>query len=166
MSASSTSESAAPTEEPLYHIPSKTKSVIPVAEKVYPKPSDAEIEAFRGQLDEWVRMEEQLRKLAVARRECLLRMKALGNGVESFMTRFGYEHINRRDGSKIQYKVREVKKPLTLKEIKSQLLSLDIQQPLTAEALLTMLFNKENREKVVKTSLRRLVPPVPSQLEV
>jgi hypothetical protein len=154
--------------EPLYRIPNKKVKAPPKEEdtKVYPKPTESEIEAFRGQLDEWVRMEEQLRKLAVARRECMLRMKALGNGVESFMTQFGYEHINRRDGSKIQFKVREVKKPVTLKEIKQQLLSLDIQQPLTAEGLLALLFNKEKREMIVRTSLRRLIPPVPSQLEV
>lgn len=161
--------------EPLYHIPSRAKNMppplsgdTPEAEKVYPKPSAEELEAFKGQLDEWVRMEEQLRKLNIARRECMLHMKKLGAGVETFMTKYGYEHINRRDGSKIKYRCREVKQPITLQTVKMQLLALneDELRESTPATLLEKIFNREQRATIVRTSLRRFVPTLPTHIEV
>jgi hypothetical protein len=138
------------------------------AEKVYPKPTPEDLESFKGQLDEWVRMEEQLRKLNVARRECMLHMKKLGAGVESFMTKYGYEHINRRDGSKIKYRTREVKQPITLQGIKVQLLSLNEEElrESTPTSLLEKIFNRDQRPVIVRTSLRRFVPTLPTHIEV
>lgn len=175
--------------EPLYHIPSRVKKMPPPlsrltdaggggvssggadaaeAEKVYPKPSAEDLEAFKGQLDEWVRMEEQLRRLNVARRECMLHMKKLGAGVETFMTKYGYEHINRRDGSKIKYRCREVKQPITLQAVKMQLLALneDELRESTPATLLEKIFNREHRATIVRTSLRRFVPTLPTHIEV
>lgn len=164
--------------EPLYHIPSRERKTATAAavsasgaakdEKVYPKPNPEDLEAFKGQLDEWVRAEEHLRKLNIARRECVLRMKKLGESVEGFMTRYGYEHINRKDGSKIKYRVREVKRPVTLQAVKLQLMSFseDDFRGCTPTELLERLFNRENRETVVRTSLRRFVPTLPTLSEV
>jgi hypothetical protein len=166
--------SSVATSEPLYRIPSQIKKKPPPLsgttepEKVYPKPSQEDLEAFKGQLDEWVRMEDQLRKLNVARRECMLRMKRLGAGVEEFMTKYGYEHINRRDGSHIKYRTREVKQPMTLQTIKTQLLALDEAElrESTPMTLLERLFNNAQRGTVVRTTLRRFVPTLPTHLEV
>ena len=168
--------------EPLYRIPSREKKAATVmtaakpvtgtaaegVEKVYPKPGAEDLEAFKGQLDEWVRAEEHLRKLNIARRECMLRMKKLGESVEHFMTTFGYEHINRKDGSKIKYRVREVKRPVTLQAVKLQLMSFseDDFKGCTPTELLERLFNRDNRETVVRTSLRRFVPTLPTLSEL
>lgn len=80
-------------KEPLYNIPSSsqqknghmneniknTKTNVEEIEPVYPKPTQEELDEFKGQLDEWVRLEDQIRKLNIAKRERLLRLKALGN---------------------------------------------------------------------------------------
>jgi len=170
--------------EPLYHIPSRERKATAAAaaaaakaaveapntkdEKVYPKPSPEDLEAFKGQLDEWVRAEEHLRKLNIARRECMLRMKKLGESVEGFMTKYGYEHINRKDGSKIKYRIREVKRPVTLQAVKLQLMSFTEEdfKEFTPVDLLERLFNRENRETVIRTSLRRFVPTLPTLSEI
>lgn len=165
MESSSESES-----EKLYEIPSlqkkhTAKQSTPIDEKIYPKPSDEELEEFKGQLDEWSKLEDQIRKLNVAKRERLLRLKALGNTVQQFMVKFGYEHINRKDGSHIRYNERAVKQPITLKDIKTRLLTLDISQ-LTTEKLIEELFKDEARERVVKQSLRRIIPKVSGALDI
>lgn len=160
-------------EEPLYHIPSREAANAAAAAQAaaateFPKPTAEALEAFKGQLDEWVRAEEELRKLAIARRECVLKMKKLGASVEAFMTTYGFEHINRKDGSKIKYRVREVKRPITLQAVKLQLMTLDEDdfKQCTPTELLERLFNRDNRETVVRTSLRRFVPTLPPVMEI
>lgn len=164
--------------EPLYHIPSANpqpnKKIggnrvpvpqVDIPEKIYPKPTAEELDEFKGQVDEWVRLEDQIRKLNIAKRERMLRLRALGTTVQNFMTQFGYEHINRKDGSHIKFQVREVKKPVTLQQVKTQLLAVDF-KGLTPEKLLDELFNSDSREKITKKSLKRIIPKVSSALDL
>jgi len=175
---STDSESQASYEEPLYRMPtshtkngpssenikSKGEKIKPV-EPVYPKPTEEELDEFKGQLDEWVRLEDQIRKLNIAKRERLLRLKALGNTVQQFMKTFGYEHINRKDGSHIKYNERVVKQPVKMNDIKTKLLTLNVSQ-FTPEKLLEELFKDDSRERVVKTKLSRVIPKVSGTLDL
>jgi hypothetical protein len=177
MNSSSTTSSSEHEHEPLYDIPSLRETAKQLAdkskkqkqngmeEKVYPKPSEEELEDFKGQLDEWSKLEDQVRKLNVAKRERLLRMRALGSTVQQFMVKFGYEHINRKDGSHVRYNEREVKQPITLTDVKTRLLTMDISQ-FTGEKLIEELFKDETRERIIKKSLRRVIPKVSGTLDI
>lgn len=174
-SSESESEARLTTEEPLYQIPSLTPTIEKKdkkrvkeekVEKIFPKPSEEELEEFKAQLDEWVKLEDQIRKLNVAKRERLLRLKALGGTVQQFMKTFGYEDINRKDdGSHVVYTEREVKQPISLVNVKTRLLSLDVSQ-FTAEKLIEELFKDDTRERVVKKTLKRIIPKVSGTLDI
>lgn len=135
-------------------------------DKVYPKPNSARLEDFKSQLDEWSKLEDQIRKLNIAKRERMVKLRVIGNSIQNFMTEFGYENINRRDGSRINFKVKQVKEPITLNSIKNRLAEIDLSNFNSREELLDYLFKKDDSTTIEKRSLRRIVPKVSSHLDL
>ena len=129
--------------------------------KTFPEveaPSDEDMEMFKQQVSEWVKLDEQIKKLHVALRERKVHQRALGQKVQEFMVKYGYDNLNTQQG-RIRSKVREVAQPIKLGEVKSKL------KELGHEELVEKLFNSE-RPKVQKQSLTRIVPKVSLHLDL
>lgn len=135
--------------DPLYD-----PNTFPVAET----PSDEDMEMFKQQVSEWVKLDEQIKKLHVALRERKVHQRALGQKVQEFMIRYGYDNLNTQQG-RIRSRVREVAQPVKVGEVKNKL------KELGHDDLIEKLFNSE-RPKVQKQSLSRIVPKVSLHLDL
>lgn len=126
-------------------------------------PSDEEMEMFKQQVAEWLRIDETIRKLTVALKERKVHQRALTQKVQDFMTKYGYDNLNTQAG-RIRASTRNVKQPLRLSDVRAKILEMG-EQRLTAEEIVARIFDAE-RPSVAKTSLRRIVPKVSLQLDL
>lgn len=124
-------------------------------------PSEEEMELFRQQVSEWMKLDDSIRKLTVAVRERKIHQQALGIKVQEFMQKFNYDNLNTQAG-RIKANVRKVKQPLRLTDIREKILAL---QGLTGEELVAKIFDEE-RPVTEKRSLRRVIPKVSLSLDI
>ena len=83
-------------------------------------PDVDELAEFRSQVSEWVKLDEQVKKLRIAVRERMVHQKALASNIQVFMKRYKYDDLNTQNG-RIKHNVREVKAPLKLSDVKTKL---------------------------------------------
>lgn len=124
-------------------------------------PTEDEMELFRQQVSEWMKLDDSIRKLTVAVRERKIHQQALGIKVQEFMQKFNYDNLNTQAG-RIKANVRKVKQPLRLTDIREKILAL---QGLTGEELVAKIFDEE-RPVTEKRSLRRVIPKVSLSLDI
>lgn len=128
-------------------------------EQTFPeKPSDEDMEMFKQQVSEWVKLDEQIKKLNVAIRERKVHQRALGQKVQEFMIRYGYDNLQTQQG-RIKSKVREVPAPVKMSDVKTKLLELGHTE------LVEKIFHSD-RPLVQRQSLSRIVPKVSLQLDL
>lgn len=126
-------------------------------------PSEEDLEMFKQQVGEWVKIDDTVRKLSVAIRERRVHQRALADKIKEFMARFGYDNLNTQAG-RIRSSTRTVRQPLKVGDIRSKILELG-EQRLAPEELVERIFDAE-RPTVVKQSLRRIVPRVSLALDL
>lgn len=141
--------------EPLYDIESFLQEPTP--------PSPEEMEMFKQQVAEWLRIDDTIRKLSVAIRERRVHQRAISQKVQDFMVKHGYDNLNTQAG-KIRASTRTVKQPLRISDVRTKILELG-EQKLSPEEIIQKIFDAE-RPSSVKTSLRRVVPKVSLQLDL
>jgi hypothetical protein len=124
-------------------------------------PTEEELKDFRSLVNEWIKMDEQIRKLSIALRERKVHLKALSENMQRFMSKFGYDNLNTNQG-RILNSVRKVKEPIKMIEIKEFLLE---KKHFTGEQLFKELFEKERPVKQTNT-IRRIVPKVSMHLDI
>lgn len=124
-------------------------------------PTEEELEHFRQQVSEWMKLDDSIRKLTVAVRERKIHQQALASKIQDFMIRFNYDNLNTQMG-KIKSNVRKVKQPLRLTDIREKILAL---QGMTGEELVAKIFDEE-RPITEKRSLRRVIPKVSLSLDI
>jgi len=124
-------------------------------------PTEEELADFRGKVSEWMKMDDQIRKLEIAIRERKVHQKALSEGIQKFMDRFGYDNLNTNQG-KIRHSCRKVKIPVKMTEVKEKLLEY---KELTGEELFKKIFESERPTKENKT-IRRIIPKVSMNLDL
>lgn len=127
------------------------------------KPSEEDIELFRQQVSEWLKLDDQIRKLSVAMRERKVHQRAIGQKIQQFMLTNNYDNLNTQHG-RIRSSTRTVKQPVKVSDIRNTLLEL-ADQPITGQELLQRFFECE-RPCEVKHSLRRVVPKVSMSLDL
>lgn len=127
------------------------------------KPSDEDIELFRQQVGEWLKLDDQIRKLSVAMRERKVHQRAIGQKIQQFMLTNNYDNLNTQQG-RIRSTSRNVKQPVKITDVRTTLMELG-DKPVTGQELLDRLFNCE-RPCEVKHSLRRVVPKVSMSLDL
>lgn len=127
-----------------------------------PVPTDEELAEFRQQVGEWIKIDEQVKKLSIAMRERRIHQKALGARIQEFMMRYKYDHLNHNSGCRIRSNVRQVKQPIKLTEIREKILEF---QGLSGEDLIKSIFDAD-RPLVERRSLRRIVPKVSMSLDI
>jgi hypothetical protein len=126
-------------------------------------PSEEDMELFKQQVAEWLRIDDAVRKLHVAIRERRVHQRALTHKIQDFMTLHGYDNLNTQAG-RIKTSMRTVKQPLKLTDVRNKILELG-EERLTPEEIIARIFDAE-RPTVVKTSLRRVVPKVSLHLDL
>jgi len=129
-----------------------------------PPPSEEDITNFKQQVSEWIKLDEQTKKLAIAIRERKTHQRALGKKIQDFMISHKYDNLNTQNGV-IKSNVKDVVQPIKLSEIRNKIEELDENQKLTKAEIIEKFFDAE-RPKVKKQSLLRKVPKVSMHLDL
>ena len=110
------------------------------------------LEEFKKNVQTWMNYDNQMKRLAAASKLLKTKKKEINEKILDFMARYNIEDLNTKEGV-IRYKKTFVKEPLTQKMIKDKLNELFKNNENDLNRV-NEIFN--NREKVEKTSLRRL----------
>ena len=127
-------------------------------------PSETELQEFKQQVSEWIKLDDQIRKLNIAIKERKTHQKALEKKVSLFMRSYKYDNLNTQQGQ-IKCNIRMVHQPIKLSTIKTTILDNNI-DPNEIITGLRNLFIADNRPKVQKQSLRRIMPKVSMSLDL
>lgn len=136
-----------------------TDDIVMMAINEKKEPSSEELEDFKALVKDWFKYDDQNRKLMIAIKERKVYQKELEKQMQRFMIDFGYNDLNTAHG-RIKSNVREVKKPIKMKDIKEELCN---NKDLTGPELYEKIFNSD-RETYIKSSLHRVIPKVSLQL--
>lgn len=120
-----------------------------------PEPTEEELDTFKNLVNDWFKYDDQIRKLVIAIKERKNYQKALNNKIEEFMFNYKYNDLNTQHG-RIKANIKETKVPIKIPEIKDKIIKY---KELSGEELLKQIFNEE-RPKVMKKNLRRVIPKV------
>lgn len=120
------------------------------------EPSSDELETFKNLVTDWFKFDDQIRKLVIAIKERKNYQKALNSQIQDFMITYNYNDLNTQHG-RIKSNVREVKMPVKMSDVKDKILK---HRELSGEELFNLIFNDEDREKIVKKSIKRVIPKV------
>jgi len=126
-----------------------------------PTPTDEELDLFRQRVAEWTKIDDVIRKLTNAIRERRIHQKAITQKIEDFMAKYGYDNLNTQQG-RIQHKVRQVKQPLKLNNVRTMILE---NTGISGEELVKKIFEAE-RPVEERKSLRRIIPKVSMSLDI
>lgn len=110
------------------------------------------LEEFKKNVQSWMTCDNQMKRLAAASKQLKVKKNDLNEKILDFMSKYNIEDLNTKEGI-IRYKKTYIKQPLTQKEIKERLNNIFKDNETDLERI-NEIFN--NREKVEKTSLRRL----------
>ena len=114
--------------------------------------NEALLEEFKNNVKQWIKLDNQLKRLAAASKERRKKKDEINLSILEFMSKFNIEDLNTKDGI-IRYRKTFVKEPLSQKTIKNKLEELfkdDQENFEKIEKIFT------DREKIEKMSLRRL----------
>lgn len=115
-------------------------------------PDEQVLDDFKNQVRLWIEIDNSITKLRAAMRERNVVKKQLTENILKFMARYNIEDLNTKDGSRLRYKVTQVKQTLTAKMIKDRLTE-NLDKIQTPDDLDSCVFNQPKIEKI---SLKRL----------
>lgn len=125
------------------------------------EPTPEELEEFKTRVSEWTKLDDQIRKLIIAAKERRTHQKALADGIQQFMGKYGYDNLNTNYG-RIIHSVRKVKQPIKMSEIRELITR---ENTLRGTELIDFIFNKE-RPVIEKQVIRRVIPKVSMSLDI
>jgi hypothetical protein len=126
------------------------------------EPTVDEMDTFKNLVADWFKYDDAIRKLKIAIRERKTLQQVLNNKIEDFMFKYNYNDLNTQNG-RLKTNVKNVYKPINIKEVRE---IINNNKHLTGEELLTKIFNKDEREMVVKKTIRRIIPKVSMSLDI
>ena len=126
------------------------------------EPTVDEMDTFKNLVADWFKYDDAIRKLKIAIRERKTLQQVLNNKIEDFMFKYNYNDLNTQNG-RLKTNVRNVYKPINIKDVRD---IINNNKHLTGEELLAKIFNKEEREMIVKKSIRRIIPKVSMSLDI
>ena len=126
------------------------------------EPTAEEMDTFKNLVADWFKYDDAIRKLKIAIRERKTLQQALNNKIEEFMFKYNYNDLNTQNG-RLKTNVKNVYKPINIKEVRD---IINNNKHLTGEELLAKIFNKEEREMIVKKSIKRIIPKVSMSLDI
>ena len=110
------------------------------------EPTAEEMDTFKNLVADWFKYDDAIRKLKIAIRERKTLQQVLNNKIEDFMFKYDYNDLNTQNG-RLKTNVKNVYKPINIKEVRE---IINNNKHLTGEELLAKIFNKDEREMVVK----------------
>ena len=125
-------------------------------------PTDTELEDFKAKVSEYLKLDDQVRKLNIAIRERRVHLRVLSEKIQTFMNRHEIGTLNTQHGERIHHKIRQTKIPVKIMDVKEVLLE---KRHLTGEQLFKELFESDRPTKEVK-SIRRVIPKVSLNLDI
>jgi len=147
--------------EPLYDKESFPEEEV---DKLIPEPNEDDINSFKQQVAEWIKLDDQIRKLSIAIRERKTHQRAMGKKIQDFMVAHKYDNLNTQQGI-IKSNVKDVPLPVKLTEIRHKIEELDEEEKLTKAQIIERFFEGE-RPKVKKKTLLRKIPKVSMHLDL
>jgi hypothetical protein len=126
------------------------------------EPTTEEMDTFKNLVADWFKYDDHIRKLKIAIRERKTLQQVLNNKIEEFMFKYNYNDLNTQNG-RLKTNVKNVYKPINIKEVRE---IINNNKHLTGEELLAKIFNKDEREMVVKKTIRRIIPKVSMSLDI
>ena len=126
------------------------------------EPTIEELDTFKNLVNEWFKLDDMIRKLAVALKERKNHQRALNNKIEEFMFKYKYNDLNTQNG-RLKATVKTQHKPVNIKEIRN---ILENNKDLKGEELLSKIFNKEDRPVTTKKVIKRIIPKVSLSLDI
>jgi len=126
------------------------------------EPTTEEMDTFKNLVADWFKYDDQVRKLKIAIRERKTMQQVLNNKIEEFMFKYNYNDLNTQNG-RLKTNVRNVYKPINIKDVRD---IINNNKHLTGEELLAKIFNKEEREVIVKKTIKRIIPKVSMSLDI
>jgi len=126
------------------------------------EPTKEELDTFKNLVNEWFKLDDMIRKLAVALKERKNHQRALNNKIEDFMFKYKYNDLNTQNG-RLKATVKTQHKPVNIKEIKS---ILENNKDLNGQELLEKIFNKDDRPITTKKVIKRIIPKVSLSLDI
>jgi hypothetical protein len=126
------------------------------------EPTSDEMDTFKNLVADWFKYDDAIRKLKIAIRERKTLQQVLNNKIEDFMFKYNYNDLNTQNG-RLKTNVKNVYKPINIKEVRE---IINNNKHLTGEELLAKIFNKDEREMVVKKTIRRIIPKVSMSLDI
>ena len=126
------------------------------------EPTREELDTFKNLVNEWFKLDDMIRKLAVALKERKNHQRALNNKIEEFMFKYKYNDLNTQNG-RLKATVKTQHKPVNIKEIRS---ILENNKDLKGEELLEKIFNKDDRPVTTKKVIKRIIPKVSLSLDI
>lgn len=130
-----------------------------IQDKIEPTPE--ELEQFKTFVGDWFKYDDQIRKLVTATKERRRYQRELNIKIQEFMFKFKYNDLNTQHG-RIKANIKEAPAPIKVADIKDQILK---HKDLSGEDLLKQIFDEE-RGKVTKKSLTRIMPKVSLSLDI
>ena len=125
------------------------------------QPTPEELEELKTRVAEWTKLDDQIRKLIIAVKERRTHQKAIAEGIQEFMGKYGYDNLNTNYG-RIVHSVRKVKQPIKLTEIRELIIR---ENTLRGDDLIKAIFDTE-RPTIEKQSIRRVIPKVSMLLDI
>ena len=118
-------------------------------------PSEEELDDFKNKMSEWLKLDEQIKKLSIAIRERKKFQSTLNIYIQTFMFKYDYNDIS-INNSKIKARQKESIIPLKINDIKNKMLEFN---NISGEELIKKIF-EENRETTLKNSVTRVTPKI------
>lgn len=125
------------------------------------QPTPEELDEFKARVSEWTKLDDQVRKLIIAVKERRTHQKALSEGIQEFMKKYGYDNLNTNCG-RIVHSVRKVKQPIKISEIRELITR---ENTLRGDELIKFIFDTE-RPVIEKQCIRRVIPKVSMLLDI
>jgi len=126
-------------------------------------PDEEELADFKAQVEEWVKIDDQVRKLNVAIRERRTQQRALSSAIQTFMLAHKYDSLSTEKGAQIKSNVRKVKAPVRVVDVRQKLI--DLKGDTEGGELIRKIWD-EDRAVIEKKSLRRVIPKVHMHLDL
>lgn len=126
-------------------------------------PSDEELTDFKQKVSEWLKLDDQIRKLNIAIKERKTHQKALEKNISAFMLKYKYDNLNTQQGL-IKCNIRMINLPIKLSTIKTNILNTNLDPTEIISGLRTLFIG--DRPKVQKQVLKRIMPKISMSLDL
>ena len=126
-------------------------------------PTDEELNDFKLKVSEWLKLDDQIRKLNIAIKERKTHQKAIEKNISTFMMKYKYDNLNTQQGQ-IKCNIRMVNLPIKLSTIKTNILNTNMDPNEIISGLRTLFIGE--RPKVQKQVLKRIMPKISMSLDL